>query len=221
MNASTLARAGVRESRAAVQRWIDTVGPAPDQRAVRQWLREQVPDFGAVGVAVQVAHDDDVARIGDQLGEKAQLQHAPQCARDGRLPQVLGDGVAPRAVVLHGDVLDHAGAALAVVVGQHRVEAADRVEPVEDVDPARAQLLEGEAVVAAPAGLQLVLHLVQAERAAEGIERCGPQAGAFGAKARRRASTSRASVTRASSRSIRWARSMAGVNSARTSGKRS
>ncbi len=33
----------------AVQRWIDTVGPAPDQRAVRQWLREQVPEYAFSG----------------------------------------------------------------------------------------------------------------------------------------------------------------------------
>ena len=33
----------------AVQRWIDTVGPAPDQRVVRQWLREQVPEYAFSG----------------------------------------------------------------------------------------------------------------------------------------------------------------------------
>ena len=33
----------------AVQRWIDSVGPAPDQRVVRQWLREQVPEYAFSG----------------------------------------------------------------------------------------------------------------------------------------------------------------------------
>jgi len=33
----------------AVQRWIDAVGPAPDKAVLRQWLRQQVPEYACSG----------------------------------------------------------------------------------------------------------------------------------------------------------------------------
>ena len=34
---------------ADVQRWIDSVGPAPDKAVLRQWLRQQVPEYACPG----------------------------------------------------------------------------------------------------------------------------------------------------------------------------
>ena len=34
---------------ADVQRWIDTVGPAPDRALLRDWLRQQVPEYTSQG----------------------------------------------------------------------------------------------------------------------------------------------------------------------------
>ena len=48
--------------------------------------------------------------VGASLMPRSQLQHLAQRPAEVRLAQVLGDRVAPGAVVLHRDVLDHAGA---------------------------------------------------------------------------------------------------------------
>src|SRR5262245_27224242 len=82
----------------------------------------------------------------------------------------------PSAVILHRDVLDGGCAVLAKVVRQLRVEPADRVEAVEDIDPPTAHRLAGKPRIAAPLRLQLVLDFVQAERTAERNETVNPGA---------------------------------------------
>src|SRR5215510_16193613 len=82
----------------------------------------------------------------------------------------------PSAVILDRDVLDGGCAVLAKVVRQLRVEPADRVEAIEDIDPPTAHRLAGKPCIAAPLRLQLVLDFVEAERAAERNEAVNPGA---------------------------------------------
>src|SRR5262249_36242986 len=82
----------------------------------------------------------------------------------------------PSAVILHRDVLDGGCAVLAKVVRQLRVEPADRVEAIEDIDPLTAHRLAGKPRIAAPPRPQLVLDFVEAERAAERNEDVNPGA---------------------------------------------
>src|SRR5262245_64630886 len=82
----------------------------------------------------------------------------------------------PSAVILDRDVRDGGCAVLAEVVRKVRVEPADRVEAIEDVDPITAHRIAGEPQIAAPPRLQLVLDFVQAERAAERNEAVNPGA---------------------------------------------
>jgi hypothetical protein len=75
--------------------------------------------------------------------------------------------MAPAPGVVNRDVFDLVGVVAPEVVGDRRVEAANRIEPVKQVDPATSYLLVGEPVIAAPLWLQPVLDLVEAERSAE------------------------------------------------------
>ena len=66
---------------------------------------------------------------------------AAQPGSHRRLPQILGRRVAPRPVVDLDHVLDLGRPTQPVVVGELRIEATDRIEPVEDIDPAAANPL--------------------------------------------------------------------------------
>src|ERR1044071_5283391 len=84
--------------------------------------------------------------------------------------------MAPRSAVLYHDVLDLFAAAAAIVIGQLRVEATHRIEPVEKIEPLARHLHAWKAVFAAPARLQLVLNLIQAEWTADGDQAIDPPA---------------------------------------------
>ena len=90
------------------------------------------------------------------VGHVLQLQQAAQRAPERRLAQVLGRRVAPHAAVLDFLVDHHRLPAAAIVVRELRIEAADRIEPVVQVEPAAAHLLVRKTVVPRPARVELV-----------------------------------------------------------------
>src|SRR5262249_40508498 len=87
-------------------------------------------------------------------------QQAAERPAEFRLTEVLGGGVAPDAIVLHGDVLDRGGAALTVVARELGGATPHRIESVEQVDPSARYLARREPVGAGPLGGELVLDLV-------------------------------------------------------------
>src|SRR5690349_23112513 len=108
-----------------------------------------------------------LARSRDGLKPEQPAERAPY----GRLAIVLSRRVAPGPIVCDLHVVNDILAAAFVVVGELRVQAADDVEPVEDIHPICRDLLPRKTVVAGPFGLQLVLDLVDAEGAAQRDER--------------------------------------------------